>query len=126
MYTERDTSAHALRWCLLKIIKQLLNYRMFFAFAFNAKSFAIANSTFFYLFAFAFNTKSFAIAILDLIFFFLLVTFSGRTVKSFLTKVLRLVIKKACDQDLTHSLDTPRNISVKTFSQVVIRNACGT
>ena len=46
-YTERDTSAHALRWCLLKMIKKLLNYRMFFAFAFNAKSFAIAILVFF-------------------------------------------------------------------------------
>ena len=31
-----------------------------------------------------------------------------------------------CGQDLTHSLDTARNISVKNVPQVVIRDVCGT
>ena len=79
-----------------------------------------------YFFAFAFNAKSFAIAILAFFYFFLLVTFSGRTAKSFLANVLTLLIKKACDQDLNHSLDTSRNISRKIVPQIVIRNACGT
>ena len=57
--------------------------------------------------AFAFNEKSFAIAFL--VFFFLLVTFSGRTAESFSVNVLLYFIKKACDQDLTHSLDTLRS-----------------
>ena len=73
-----------------------------------------------------FNANSFAIAILVFFFLiFLLVTFSGRTAERFLANVLRLVIKKACYQDLSHSLDTSRNISVKIFPQVVIRDACG-
>ena len=79
-----------------------------------------------YFFAFAFNAKSFAIAIRAFFYFFLLVTFSGRTAKSFLANVLTLLIKKACDQDLNHSLDTSRNISRKIVPQIVIRNACGT
>ena len=66
------------------------------------------------LIAFVFNAKRFTIVILVFFLFFLLVIFSGWTVKSFLGKVLTLVIKKTCDQDLTHSLDTPKNISVKT------------
>ena len=79
-----------------------------------------------YFFAFAFNAKSFAIAIRAFFYFFLLVTFSGRTAKSFLANVLTLLIKKACDQDLNHSLDTSRNISRKIVPQIVIRDACGT
>ena len=75
------------------------------------------------LIAFAFHAKIFAIAILV---FFLLVPFSGRAVKSFLASVLTLVIKKACDQDLTHSLDTPKIISVKIVPEVLTRDACGT
>ena len=87
------------------------------------KKFAIA----ILVFAFAFNAKSFAIAIFFFsFFFFLLVTFSGRTPKNFLANVLTLVIKKTCDQDLTHSLDTPKHISVKIVPEVVIRDACGT
>ena len=58
--------------------------------------------------------------------FFFLVPFSGRPAKNFLANVLRLLIQKACDQDLTHSLDTPKIIFVKIVSQVVIRDACGT
>ena len=38
----------------------------------------------------------------------------------------QLIIKKKCDQDLTYSRDTSKNISVKNFPQVVIRDACGT
>ena len=65
--------------------------------------------------AFTFNAKSFAIAILVFFLSFLLVLFSGRPAKSFLPYVLTLVVKKACDQDLTRSLGTPKNISVKLF-----------
>ena len=62
----------------------------------------------------AFITKSFSIASLFFFFlFFLFLQFSGGTVKSFLGNVLRLVIKEARDQDLDHSLDIPKNISVK-------------
>ena len=59
-------------------------------------------------------------------FFSLLIPFSGRAAKSFLANVLRLVIKKACDQNLTHSLDTPKIISIKIVPEVVTRDACGT
>ena len=58
--------------------------------------------------------------------FFLLVLFSGQTAKCFIAKVLTLVIKKVCDQDLTYSLDTPKNISVKCVLEVHIYDACGT
>ena len=78
------------------------------------------------LFAFAFNPKSFAIDILVFFLFFLLVQFYGRTAKSFLANVLRLVIKKVRDRDLTYSLNTPKNISVEIVPQVVIRDSCGT
>ena len=78
------------------------------------------------IFVFVSNAKSFAIAILVFFLFFLLATFSGQTAKSFLRNVLTLVIKKTCDQDLTHSLDTPEQISIKIVSEVVIHNACGT
>ena len=47
------------------------------------------------------------------LFFLLLVSFSGRTAKSFLAKVLTLGIKRSCDQDQSHSLDRPRCISLK-------------
>ena len=73
-----------------------------------------------------FNANSFVIAILVFFLIFLLVNFSGQAAERFLANVLRLVIKKACYQDLSHSLDTSRNISVKIFPQVVIRDACGT
>ena len=43
-----------------------------------------------------------------------------------LANVLRWVTLEACEQDLTHSYDTPKNISVKIVSEVVIRDACGT
>ena len=62
--------------------------------------------------------------VIAILVFFLLVQFSGWTTKSFLANVLRLVIKKECDWDLTYSLDIPKNISVKHFPQVVIRDAC--
>ena len=60
------------------------------------------------------------------LFVFLLVTFFERTAKSFLANALSLVIKKPCDQDLTHSLDTPKCISVKIVPQVVNCDAYGT
>ena len=56
--------------------------------------------------------------------FFLFVTFSGRTAKSLLANVL--VIKKTCDQDLTHSLDTRKYISVIIVPEVAIRDTCDT
>ena len=54
----------------------------------------------FLIFAFACNAKRFAIAIIFFIY--------GQTVKSFLANVLRLVSLEACDQDLTYSLDTSK------------------
>ena len=50
--------------------------------------------------------------------FFLLVQFSGRTAKFFLGNVLRLVIKEACEQDMTCSLVTSKNISEKNEKMV--------
>ena len=44
----------------------------------------------------------------------------------FLANVLTLVTPEACDQYLTHPLDTPIGISVKIVPQVVIRDVCGT
>ena len=74
-----------------------------------------------------FNAESFAIAFIVLFFlFYILVTFSGRTTKSLLVSILSFVIKKVCDEDLTHSLDTLSSLFVKIVSQVVIRDACGT
>ena len=35
-------------------------------------------------------------------------------------------MEKACDQDLTHSLDTLKSLSIKSVPQVVIRDAYGT
>ena len=61
--------------------------------------------------------------------FFLLVQFSGRTAKFFLRNVLRLVIKEACEQDVTCSLVTSKNISEKNEKMVtefIISNKSGT
>ena len=68
--------------------------------------------------AFACNTKRFAIAILFFLFLFPS-SVLGRTAKSFLANALRLVSLEAFDQDSTHSLDTPKYISVKIFPRVV-------
>ena len=46
--------------------------------------------------------------------------------KSFLVNVFWQVINKACDRDLTHSLDTLKCLSVNVVPQVVIRDACST
>ena len=35
-------------------------------------------------------------------------------------------MEKACDQDLTHSLDTLKSLSLKIVPQIVIRDTCGT
>ena len=35
-------------------------------------------------------------------------------------------MKKACDQNLTHSLDTPKGFPVKSVPEVVIRDVCDT
>ena len=79
------------------------------------------------IFAFAFNAESFVIAILVLFFFFSFSSlFSERTAKSFLANVLSLVIKKTCDQDLTHSLDTPKYIFLKIVPEVVVHDAYDT
>ena len=72
--------------------------------------------------AFALSAKSFAITVLVFFLFFFLVTFSGRTAKKFLANLLTF-INKTCDQDLNHSLDTPKHISVKIVPAVVIRDA---
>ena len=77
------------------------------------------------VFAFACNAKSFTITRLVFL-FFLLVCFSGRITKSVLANILRLVIKKACGQDLTHSLNVPKNISEKIVPEVVICDTCCT
>ena len=63
---------------------------------------------------------------LPLFFFLIPNAVFGRTAKRFLAGVLELVTLEACDQNLTHSLDTPKNISVKIVPQVVIRDAFGT
>ena len=80
------------------------------------------------VFAFAFIVKSFAI--IFLVFFFLfflfLVLFLDGLPKPWLTSVLKLVIKKAWDQDLAHSLDTSKNISAKIVQEVVICDVCFT
>ena len=52
--------------------------------------------------------------------FFLLVKIYGRTAKIFLGSILRFITKEAYDQNLTHSLDTIHNASVKIVPQVVI------
>ena len=70
--------------------------------------------------AFACNAKSFAIAFLFFFFSF------GRTAERFLANVFRLVTKAVCDQDLTHSVDTPTGISIKIVPQVFIRVTCST
>ena len=71
----------------------LVNFIAFVAFAFNAKSFALRNchSIFFSFSPFRpfFRTDC--------------------QKQTFLANVSRLVIKKACDQDLNNSLDTPKN-----------------
>ena len=59
-------------------------------------------------------------------FFFLVVTFYGRTAKSFLANVLTSVNKKMCDGDMTYSLATPNHISVNIASELVIRDVFGT
>ena len=40
--------------------------------------------------------------------------------ESFIGNVLRLVIKEACNQGVTHSFHTPKNVSIKLVPQVVI------
>ena len=73
----------------------------------------------------SFNAESFVIAILVFSLFFLFLS-SGRTAKSFLENVLSTVIKRVCDQDLTHSLDTSRYVLVKIVPEVVIHDVYGT
>ena len=75
--------------------------------------------------AFACNTKLFAIAILFFL-FFITSTIFGQTAKRFLANVIRLNTTEACDGNLTHSLDTLKNIPVKIFTEVIIRDACNT
>ena len=50
----------------------------------------------------------------------------GRTSLSLLAKVFSQIIKELCNQDLTHSFDKLKSLSVKSVPQVVIRDACGT
>ena len=75
------------------------------------------------LIAFACNAKRFTIAIFS---FLILSAVFGRTTKSFLANVVRSVTLEACDEDLTHFLDTPKNICVKVVPEIVIRDVCGT
>ena len=62
----------------------------------------------------------------SLFFLFLIPSTVGQTAKHFLANILRLISLKACDKYLTHSLDTPKYISVKIVTKVVIYDACGT
>ena len=75
----------------------------------------------------AFNAKSFAIAILVFFSFFPSRHFFWTDCqKLFRVIVLIFVIKKTCDQDLAHSLDTTMHIFIKIVPEVVIHDACGT
>ena len=69
--------------------------------------------------AFAYNARSLVIVIFFLFLFLIPSAVFGRTVKRFLTSFLRLITLEACDQDLTHSLDTPKNSSVKTVLRLL-------
>ena len=42
------------------------------------------------------------------------------------SKRLMIIIKEACDQDLTHCLDTLTSFPVKSVPEVVIRDVCDT
>ena len=70
---------------------------------------------------FAFHAKTFAIAFL--VFFFPSRHFFWMDYQK-LFNVLSSVIKKACDEDLAHSMDTLKALPVKIFSQVVICDTC--
>ena len=72
--------------------------------------------------ALAYNAKRFAIVIFFL--FLILRAVFGQTAKSFLANILKLVRLEACDQNLTHSLDTSKTISVKIVQVICV--ACGT
>ena len=76
--------------------------------------------------AFAYNARPFAIVIFFLFLFLIPSAVFGRTVKRFLTSLLRLVTLEACDQDLTYSLDTSRNSPVKIVFEAIIGDASGT
>ena len=73
--------------------------------------------------AFACNKN--ALQLPFLFFLFLVPSTVGQTAKHFLVNILRLISLKACDKYLTH-LDTPKYISVKIVTKVVIYDACGT
>ena len=76
--------------------------------------------------AFAYNARPFAIVIFFLFLFLIPSAVFGRTVKRFLTNLLRLVTLEACDQDLTYSLDTSKNSPVKIVFEAIIGDASGT
>ena len=76
--------------------------------------------------AFAFNAKTFAIAILVFFFFFSFSSLFETDCKKLSNKRFIKVTKKACDQDLTYSLGTLKSLPIKIVPQVVIRDACGT
>ena len=72
---------------------------------------------------------AFAIAIVILVFFFF--SFPSRhffwtDCQKLFSQCFKFNYKKTCDQDLTHSLDTLKYISVKIVMKGVIRNTCGT
>ena len=75
---------------------------------------AAVDSDIFYLIALSFNARSFAIAILVCFFF------------PFFFPSCHFFWMDASDQDLTHSLDTLKCLSVNIVPQVVICNTCGT
>ena len=70
--------------------------------------------------------KALQISFFFFFFFSLSSVFLDSLPKVFLAKVLRLVTKEVCDQDLTHSLDTPKNIFVKMVPEIVIHDVYGT
>ena len=67
---------------------------------------------------------------LQLLFYFL-IFFSSCPVfctncQDFLGKVLRLVMKYVCNQNLAYSLITPKDISIESVPQVIIWDTCET
>ena len=66
------------------------------------------------------------LSFLFILFFLLLVGAFGRTAKSLLEKILKLVTEGTCDQDLTDYLNTQKTISINIFLEVAIRDTCGT
>ena len=81
-------------------------------------------NVFFLFIAFVSNANHFAIAILFSFSYFQ--RCFSMDCQNFFSKFLRLATAEACAQDPAHSLDTPKNISVKIVPQVLICDPCGT